>query len=228
MADNMHKHHRKRVKETFDQTAGESMHDVNLLEMMLFFAVPQGDTNPLAHRLLDRFGSYDKVLEASKNDLMNVKGIGEHVATYLTMFLPAFKRYNQRKCETSFYYDDTQALKQYISAEYLNVKKERAMIVHFDTHAKFLNSSWIGDGDLDYVEIDNKIVAASVIENRSKMVMLVHNHPSGVAVPSANDVETAKNLSLFLSSINVTLIDAAIATHDNVRLFSEMGKRVDI
>lgn len=228
MADNMHKHHRQRLKATFDQNGGEGMHDVNMLEMMLFFAVPQGDTNPLAHRLLDRFGSFDKVLEASKSELMQVKGVGEHVATYLTMLLPAFKRYNQRKCESSFTYYDTDELKKYISAEYVNIKKERAMIVHFDTHARFINSSWIGEGDMDFVEINNKVVAASVIENNSRMAILVHNHPSGVAVPSSQDVFTAKNLRTFLATINVSLVDAAICTHDEVKLFSELGKRIDV
>ena len=228
MADNMHRHHRQRVKQTFDENGGRGMHDVNLLEMMLFFAVPQGDTNPLAHRLLERFGGFDKVLEASKADLMTVKGVGDHVATYLTMYLPVFKRYNQNKCENTFTFFDTEELKGYISAEYMDVKKERAMLIHFDTHAKFIGSSWIGEGDNDYVEINNKVVAASVIEKNSKLVVLVHNHPSGVAVPSSQDIVAAKNLKSFLSSINVSLVEAAICTYGEVKLFSELGKRIDI
>ena len=228
MAENMHRHHRQRVKQTFDENGGKGMHDVNLLEMMLFFAVPQGDTNPLAHRLLERFGSFDKVLEAGKAELMTVKGVGDHVATYLTMFLPVFKRYNQNKCENTFTYFDTEDLKKYISAEYVDVKKERAMLLHFDTHAKFINSSWIGDGDNDFVEINNKVVAASVIENNSSIVVLVHNHPSGVAVPSSQDMLATRNLKNFLSSIGVSLAEAAIYTYGEVKLFSELGKRIDI
>lgn len=228
MADNMHRHHRQRVKQTFDENGGKGMHDVNLLEMMLFFAVPQGDTNPLAHRLLDRFGSFDRVLEASKTELMTVKGVGDHVATYLTMYLPVFKRYNQNKCENTFTYFDTDKLKEHISAEYVNVKKERAMLLHFDAHAKFINSSWIGEGDNDYVVINNKVVAASVIENNSSIVVLVHNHPSGVAVPSSQDILAAKNLRNFLQSINVSLVESAICTYGEVKFFSEMGKRIDV
>lgn len=228
MAENMHRHHRQRVKQTFDENSGKGMHDVNLLEMMLFFAVPQGDTNPLAHRLLERFGSFDKVLEASKSELMTVKGVGDHVATYLTMYLPVFKRYSQNKCENTFTYFDTDELKSYISAEYMDVKKERAMLIHFDAHAKFINSSWIGEGDNDYVEINNKAVAASVIENNSKLVVLVHNHPSGVAVPSSQDIVAARNLRSFLLSINVSLVEAGICTHGEVKFFSELGKRIDL
>ena len=223
MADNMHRHHRQRVKQTFDENGGKGMHDVNLLEMMLFFAVPQGDTNPLAHRLLDRFGSFDRVLEASKTELMTVKGVGDHVATYLTMYLPVFKRYNQNKCENTFTYFDTDKLKEHISAEYVNVKKERAMLLHFDTHAKFINSSWIGEGDNDYVEINNKVVAASVIENNSSIVVLVHNHPSGVLQPSYEDIEMTRSILNALRPLEIEMVDHIIVSGKGYTSMAERG-----
>lgn len=220
MSDNIHKDHRKRVKETFEKNGADNMHDVNLLEMMLFFAVPQGDTNPLAHRLLEKFGSFDRVLTASKSELLTVKGVGEYVATYLTMFLPVFKRYSLRKGSSTFYYEDTEALKGFLLAQYLDAVNEKAMIMHFDTQLKFLNYSWLDEGNAGSVEIDNKKVAASVIQNNSSNVILVHNHPSGISAPSRNDINTAANLSEFLSNIDVNLLDAAVVTSDDVRFFS--------
>ena len=100
--ENEHREHRKRLKAQFFETKGEEMSDYTLLEYLLYYAVPQGDTNPTAHRLIETFGSLDKVLEARVEDLAQVKGMGEHSALYLSSFLPVLKRYRRIKAGDNF------------------------------------------------------------------------------------------------------------------------------
>ena len=86
--------HRSRLKERFKNDGLDSFNEINALEILLFYAVPRSDTNPLAHRLLDRFGSFAAVLDADYNDLLEVEGVSDHTATFLKL-LPEAARYYQ-------------------------------------------------------------------------------------------------------------------------------------
>lgn len=88
-----HKHHRQRLKERFLQEGLDSFDPVNILELMLFYAIPQGDTNPTAHRLLDTFGSLSGVMNASVENLCQVKGVGQHAATLIKLFAAVVRPY---------------------------------------------------------------------------------------------------------------------------------------
>ena len=89
----IHEGHRQRLKQRFADHGERVFDDHQLLELMLFYAVPQGDVNPLAHRLINHFGSFAAVLDASPEDLRQVKGVGEHTALYLSMFPQVMRRY---------------------------------------------------------------------------------------------------------------------------------------
>ena len=89
----VHEGHRQRLKQRFADHGERVFDDHQLLELMLFYAVPQGDVNPLAHRLINHFGSFAAVLDASPEDLRQVKGVGEHTALYLSMFPQVMRRY---------------------------------------------------------------------------------------------------------------------------------------
>ena len=92
---NIHNGHRKKVKERYYANGLKGMPPHNILEMLLFFGIPYKDTNPIAHDLIDRFGSLSAVLEAKHSDLLSVKGMTENAACLITMILPLYKRYYQ-------------------------------------------------------------------------------------------------------------------------------------
>ena len=92
-----HEGHRQRVKERFRRAGLNDFHDINALELLLFYCIPQGDTNPTAHRLLDQFGSLAGVLDASVEELIKVKGISEHSAILLTLIPQICRRYSMVK-----------------------------------------------------------------------------------------------------------------------------------
>lgn len=227
MADNPHVGHRKRLKNQYLVSGAEGMSDFTFLELLLFFAIPQGDTNDLAHDLLERFGSFDKLLEASYEELLDVNGIGEHAAIYITLFKEVMTRYNENKSVKSFKTSDTELIENFLHYKYMGVRNERAMLIHFDSSQSYINHTWIGDGNFENVRLDNRMIARAVIENHAKYVIAVHNHPSGVATPSGSDMIAVRNLVNFLNTIDTTLIDNIIVTDDSAFFFSQSHKGID-
>ncbi len=228
MAQNneIHTGHRKRLKEQFSADGGKNMSDFTFLEYVLFFAVPQGDTNPLAHRLIDRFGSFDKILEANKTELLEVSGIGEHTASFLTSLLPVFSRYLERKSGESFEYTELDKIREYITGQYLNTECEKAMLLHFDAKGIFVNAYCIGTGDMSNIEINNRDIASSVVRDKAVYSILVHNHPSGIVTPSTNDLKAVEEISAFLKMMSVTLVDNIIVTSSDFFAFSQNSRYV--
>lgn len=224
--EKLHSGHRKRLKEQFAQDCGKTMSDFTFLELMLFYAVPQGDTNPLAHRLIDRFGSFDKVLEATKEELLEVSGIGEHAASFLTTLLPTFSRYLERRSGEKFEYTDLDKIREYLTGKYLNADTEKAMLLNFDSKGVFINSVYLGSGDMSSIEINNRELASAIVRDKAVYSILVHNHPSGIASPSTGDLSSVESISAFLKMLSVTLVDNIIITADDFLAFSQNSRYI--
>lgn len=224
--ENVHYGHRKRLKKQFSADGGKALSDFTFLEYVLFFCIPQGDTNPLAHRLLDRFGSFDKVLEATKEELLDVSGMGDHSAQFLTSLLPVFSRYLERKSGEKFEYTELEKIREYLSGKYLNINVEMAMLLHFDSKGVFTNSFCLGSGDISHIEIDNREIASSVVRDKAVFSILVHNHPSGIITPSTDDLKSVEEISNFLKMLSVTLVDNIIVTSTDFMAFSENSRYI--
>ena len=218
--ENIHKDHRKRLKKHMRISGSEGMSDYMLLEFILSFAIPRKDTNPLAHTLIDHFGSFDKVFEASKEELTQVPGTGEHTAYFLISFLPVLRRYLERQAGEHFLYSDKEAVRKFLCSKYLAVKYERAMLLNFDSKGTFLGYDFIAEGDFGQVDLNCRKIASSVIKSHAAITVLAHNHPSGICRPSADDLICVKNLKNFLSQLEVTLADSIILTQDSIFFFS--------
>lgn len=224
--DGLHSGHRKRLKEQFAFDGGRSLSDFTFLEYLLFFAIPQGDTNPIAHRLINKFGSFDKVLEATREELLSVQGIGEHAASFLTSLLPAYSRYIERRTGEKFEYTDLSSIREYLKGKYMNVTGEKALLLHFDSKGVFTNSFFLGSGDISHIEIDNREIASSVLRDKAVYSILVHNHPSGIVSPSTEDLIGVEGISALLKMLSVTLVDNIIVTEDDFLAFSQNSRYV--
>lgn len=225
-SENIHSGHRKRLKEQFLSDGGKSLSDFTFLEYLLFFALPQGDTNPLSHRLIEKFGSFDKVLEAKKEELLEVGGVGEHTAALLSSYLPVFSRYLEKRSGEKFEYTDLDKICEYLRGSYLNVEGERAMLLHFDAKGVFVNSVYLGSGDINSIEIDNREIASSIVRDKAVYSILVHNHPSGIVSPSTEDLISVMNISKFLKLLSVSLVDNIIVTDNDFLAFSQNARYI--
>lgn len=216
MANNIHDKHRERMRNEFlafgiDHRTPEH----KVLEMLLFYCIPRKDTNVLAHELINKFGSFSAVLDASPRELMQVKGIGERSAMFLKMIMPVARFYNSSKQGEAKEYDSFDALHRDIADLYSGYTNEVCSIVSLDNSFKRLGFDIICEGDLGKVGISVRDVVEIILKRKATAVVLVHNHPSGSAIPSPEDITATEILSKSLASLGVKLIDHLIVVPDD-------------
>lgn len=206
----LHDGHRKRLDEkaleSFDTL---SMHEY--LEILLFVVIPRGNTNDIAHRLLERFGSFKGVLNASPFELMKVKGVGYRAAMFLCI-LNGIAGLILR-CQMNYTtLDNAEKIRDYVSTYFIGREKECSYVFLLDSHNKLKGVKLLSEGVSDETYIYASNICELALARDAKKVILAHNHPSGVATASENDVAVSKNLEIKLHNINVKLIDSVIVT----------------
>ena len=207
---NIHKGHRQKVKERYIKTGFEGMADHNILELLLFFGIPYKDTNPIAHELMNTFGSFSGVLKASVSELKSVKGMTENAACLLNMLLPVYARYAADIAHEKPTLLTTQEVVDYMRPRFLDTNNERAYALCFDHNHTLIAARRLSDGDVNSTLLDMRKLAAAVLETKASGVILVHNHPNGISLPSNGDVEQTKNAYEFLQRLKVSLMDHII------------------
>jgi len=210
----VHSGHRQRMWERFKKEGLEGFSCYNVLEMLLFFSIPRSDTNVVAHNLIDEFGSLPSVFEASYEDLLKVKGIGPNSATLLTLVPQVTQRYLSEKTTEKLVFSDMEEIKKYIKAKYIGVKGEVAYLMCFDGGGRLNNCCKVSTGSVNCAVVDNRTLLEIAFRNHASNVVLVHNHPSGVAAPSKEDLSKTLELSALFRSVSINLIDHIIVAND--------------
>ena len=209
--ENIHSGHRKKVRNRYYECGFNGMADHNILEFLLFFGIQRKDTNPIAHRLISRFGSVSRVFEAKIEDLLKVEGMTENAACLITMILPLYKRYVEDLQSRKPDMTTKDELADYLRSKF-SKQVEQVYIVCFDAKHSFITSRLIGEGDISSSAFDIRKLVSTVLETNAAMVVLAHNHPYGVHLPSAQDVEVTKSIFETLRNIKVSLADHLIIT----------------
>ena len=209
---NIHKGHREKVKKRYYEAGLTSMPDHNILELLLFFGIPQKDTNPIAHELMDTFGSFSGVLEASKTDLQSVKGMTENAACLLSLMLPVYKRYVSDLHKKKRVFSSDKEMADYLRPLYLDTPYERIYALCFDLHDRMIACRIVSDGDRGSSYLDCAKLASIVLEVKAKKIVLSHNHPNGTLTPSRDDVEATEMARDMLTYFKVQLKDHIIVT----------------
>ena len=207
MADNPHKGHRARMKQQFLENGLDGFNDHQVLEMLLFYAIAQKDTNELAHRLIDRFGGLSNVLDAEPRDLCDVNGISEHTATFLTFCRSLLNRYYKEKVKGTKRFTSFAAIGEYLQSLYVNERHEKVTMLCLDNSGKLLTCRVINEGTLTSVELDTRRIVQTALQHGATAAVLAHNHPVGIALPSEEDVAATKQLLYALKMVDVKLID---------------------
>ena len=215
--------HRQRVKDRYIQDGLESFTNYQVLELLLFYCIPRVDTKPIAHRLIDAFGSLSGVLEASVDDLQKVEGIGPNAAVFLNM-LHAVTRYAKtEKAKTNKPLRSLQDFATVLTPKFIGRRHEMVYLLCLDSKAKMIGCRLVSEGSANSSELSvRKIVELALAVNASAVVM-AHNHPDGVALPSQEDVRTTKRVIQALNGVGVTFLDHLIITEDEYISLSTSG-----
>ena len=204
----IHDGHRQRLKDRFLRDGLDGFTETQILELLLFYAIPMKDTNPLAHRLLDKFGSLARVLDAPVEKLMQVDGVSSHTATLLKLGKAMGRCYEISKVVG----DDTpirtvEDCAGYMQAYFRDRKNEMVVLLALDAKLKVLECREIGEGSVNYASVPIRRVVEMALESGASMVVLAHNHPSGIATPSGDDIYTTRRLAVALQSVDIQLVD---------------------
>lgn len=178
-----------------------------MLELILFYAIPQGDVNPLAHELMDRFGSLDRVLDALPAELMKAPGLGEHSAILLKLFPAVLGRYLEGRTGPGQLVH-TAAEAGHVLAPYLyGSRNEMAYVLCLDAKEKLLGVRKISEGNNSSSEVTIRRAAEECLALQASFCYLAHNHVSGVALPSPEDMNTTAVIRIALEPLGVHLVD---------------------
>lgn len=218
-----HADHRSRVKRTFLKGGLDSFEPHNALEMLLFYSVPQKDTKPIARELIDRFGSFDRVLEADYESLLEVDGVGEHTAVYLKLLLESYRYYEKEKNRIGFNASSTSAAISYARSLFVGEKRELCYLMCFDSRLQLAACAKVSEGSVNAADVSARRVVELATLHKATSVILTHNHPGGNAVPSAEDIATTKNIMRALVPIGIELNDHIVVGERDSISMAEAG-----
>lgn len=207
--------HRKRMKERFNEHGLDNFSDLNVLEMLLFFALPRGDTNPLAHELIDTFGSLNAVMEASYEELVKVKGVGENAATLIKLIPQVSRRYMMSFSEKVTIFSSTRELGKYFVPRFMFLRDEEFHMMCLDDMNRMLCCRKLFNGVPNAAEISIRKIAETALNFNATKVVVAHNHPDGVALPSAADRALTQKIEDALSPMGIQLLDHIIVGGDD-------------
>lgn len=213
---NMHAGHRQRLLEGVVRGGIESLSAIQTMELILTYIYPRGDVNPLAHRLLDRFGTIAGVLEANPLDLQSVKGVGERAAHAITLLPEIFQAYVTSALSKREQLGTNNSICDYCEDMLRLRKYEELHIVALDINFRLLYDRCLAKGSLNMVGIRQSEIAKFVTSFEPKFIFMVHNHPHGSAVASKQDIEGNDVIKNVVTSLGVSFIDHLIVGCDGV------------
>lgn len=219
----VHDGHRERLKARFLEHGMDSFNDLNALELLLFYAIPRRDTNVIAHALMDRFGGLSGVFDASIPELMDVSGIGENAALLIKLVPQMMKKKELSKVRDMRIFHKSSQVAQFLIPRFMEEREELVLVVCLDTRNSLLCCEVLNRGVVNAVDISTRRLAEHALKHKASAVILAHNHPDGVAMPSREDeVFTAKAQDA-LRLIGIRMMDHIIVAGKNYFSMRDSG-----
>ena len=224
-----HEGHRQRMKERFVINGLSGFSDHEILELVLFYAIPYRDTNPLAHELTKRYGNWMRVVEADYEDLITVPGVTPHVATLISLMGQAAARYYRdiTMGDVVQLYDTNQ-MAEYLIPWFLGEKNESVVMVSLDNKRKVLNTTRIFEGSVNSAQFNIRQAVQQALRDNATQIILAHNHPNGFCFPSNADVTTTQKVADVLKPLDVRLVDHLIISEGDCLCMSLLESTRDI
>lgn len=202
-----HDGHRERMRQRARETDMRGFQPHEVLEFLLMYAIPRRDVNPLAHKMIERFGSLSGVLDARPEELMQVPGIGENAATLLSSLVSVFSAYQRDRWRKRPCLFSRKEAGEFCTALFSRQKVESVAIVCLDVHKAVLSSEMLTQGTVSETPLYPREVVAYALRHQAHSVILAHNHPSGDTRPSMDDLRITLEIRDALRTMDITLED---------------------
>jgi DNA repair protein RadC len=202
--------HRKRLRSRFMAGGAAAMPDYELLELVLFRAIPRRDVKPLARELLDTFGDFNRVVTAPGDRLSQIKGMGDSVVTDLKIIEAAAHRLVRSKAMKRHVISSWDAILDYCHTTMAHRETEQFRVLFLDIKNILIADEEQSRGTVDHVPVYPREVAKRALELNASALILVHNHPSGDPTPSQSDIDMTTRMQDACSALGLTLHDHLI------------------
>lgn len=210
---NDHSGHRERCRKRLLSKGGAALSELDLIEMLLFYAVPRADTRKTAEEMLERFGSLEEILNSPKGDIAKIKGLGDSAEALFLLIREVVKREGENYSGICRLNDES--VKKYLIELYDGIVAETVYALYFSKEGKLVGKQIIFHGGISSVRFSLRTVTEGAIRAGGNAVILAHNHPSGSLVPSEDDVLTTKRMAMHLAANEIDLIEHYIVGKDD-------------
>lgn len=215
--------HRARLRERFLAAGADSIADYEMLELVLFRAIPQRDVKPIAKRLLDMFGDYNGVISAPVQRLAEVQGIGDSVICELKIIEASAHRLARARVMNQNALSSWAALMSYCKTSMAHRATEQFRILFLDRKNVLIADEEQAQGTVDHVPVYPREVVKRALELNASAIILVHNHPSGDPTPSKSDIDMTRQIERAAQAVGVVVHDHVIVGKEHDTSFRSQG-----
>ncbi|MBE7026661.1 MAG: DNA repair protein RadC [Ruminococcaceae bacterium] len=220
---NPHKGHRERLKKLFLDEGLDNFQAHQILELLLFYAIPQKDTNEIAHSLLSSFGSLSQVFDAHPRELQKVSGISEHSSTLISMIPQLARAYLKDSNRERTVLDSSEKAGKYIKNFFMGRIYEAFYMFSLDNSCRIIHQDLVCEGTLDETPCYPRLVLDIAFRHNAQKVIFAHNHPSNILRPSTGDIESTKKLINAFESVDIEVVDHFIIGKDDYISMADIG-----
>ncbi len=222
MSDNVHDGHRDRMRNKVLESGFENFEEHEVLEFILFYAIPRGNTNEIAHKLIEKYGSIYNVCNADIISLKEIEGIGDKSAAFLKMIPSLLKVYmNPKNVKVNL--GSSSAVCEYFKNQFWGESVEKVRVVCLDDKLNLISSKVVIDGNLSSVTVNVRSIVEFTYKSKSENIIMAHNHPNGDIIPSDSDIRSTMELMKILKTVGINLIDHVIVAGNGAISMKDSG-----
>lgn len=218
--ERLHEGHRSRLRQRFENEGLRDFQPHEALELLLFYSVPMKDTNELAHRLLDKFGSLDRVLDADISQLTRVEGVGYNTAVLLRLMPELAQYYAKVRFNKKVRIENSEEMGEYMCSRIGMFPYEAFAAAAFDSGRNEIAFEIISEGSVSQTEVQLRRLTEFAIRRRAEILVVAHNHVAGAPMPSHADREATRIMCRALLQIGIRVADHIIVSGDRYYSFA--------
>lgn len=215
--------HRDRLRERFERAGVEGVQDYELLELILFRAIPRKDVKPLAKDLLARFGGFAETVDAPVERLMEVKGVSRAVALEIKIVQAAALKLTRERVLRRAVIDNWNALLAYCRAAMADAQNEQFRVLFLDKKNNLIADEVLQEGTVDHTPVYPREVVKRALELGASAIILAHNHPSGDPTPSRADVDMTNQIARAAQALGIVVHDHIVVGKAREASFKTLG-----
>jgi len=221
-----HGGHRNRMRTRYRREGIDHFAEHEVLELLLYYCYPQRNTNDIAHKMLEAFGSLHHLFEADVETLMERLGCTENIAVLLNLVPALANRYFQSKWSKKVTFNNAKTAGAYAIDLFVGLTAERFYLISVDARNRLNSAVLISEGTTDEAAVYPREVAKAALDSKASAIILAHNHPGGTLKPSRGDLEVTRQLVNWLQVINIPILDHIIVAGDTYYSFAERRQHV--